>query len=68
MTWSFLENASAQKVLFTALGLMLATWLGGKVNGADIGNTELAGVAAIVVLYVVVDHLHAIRKALARDR
>jgi hypothetical protein len=63
----YLTNASAERVLVIAAALMTATWIGGKLSGSTLSNSDYFWIAGMVISLAVVDHLHAIRKSLDRQ-
>ena len=63
---TFLENLSPRQVLYRVIGFMAATWTGGLLTGRQTTDGELIGIAAIIVSYAALDHLHGIRRAVER--
>ena len=63
----YIENASPQKVLYVAVAFMAVTWIGGKLSGTPASDTELIGLASIVVVYAILDHLYGIRRAIEQQ-
>jgi hypothetical protein len=59
-----LTNASAMRTIMTIAALGGVAWLGDLVTGQTTSASSVYAIAALVVVSVVVDHLHAIRAQL----
>jgi hypothetical protein len=61
-----LTNASAYRTIIAIAVVATVTWLGDLATGQTTSASSAYYGAALLVVYVVVDHLHGIRAALNR--